>query len=91
MSKYINFADQGILPGKKTRVWYVMENANEEFLGAIRWFSHWRKYCFYPSAGIIFEEVCLHDIAEFIKAKTCEHKERRNERQGQKRSAIRKA
>jgi hypothetical protein len=43
-------------------------------LGTIRWFSAWRKYCFYPSNLTIFEQDCLRQIADWIEKLTSDHK-----------------
>lgn len=39
-------------------------------LGEIRWYSHWRKYTFFPSPGTTFDSKCLIDIAAHCEALT---------------------
>ena len=70
---HIQFRYLGPSPSGKTHLWSV---ATEEglSLGTVRWFARWRKYCFYPESGCVFEEVCLRDIAEFVAARTEEHR-----------------
>ncbi len=56
----------------KTHHWNVSgENGN---VGDVMWFGRWRKYVFAPSENCVFEEICLTEIAEFIKSMTAEHK-----------------
>lgn len=37
-----------------------------ESLGLIKWYSPWRRYCFYPSNETIFDSKCLSNINDFI-------------------------
>jgi len=69
--KYIRFVHRAA--GPKTMVWSVMNN-DGEYLGVVRWFGSWRKYAYEPERAV-FEEVCLRDIADFIVARTREHRE----------------
>ncbi|MBZ5700289.1 MAG: hypothetical protein LAN84_00420 [Acidobacteriia bacterium] len=46
-------------------------------LGQIRWYSGWRKYCFFPAAQIVFEQDCLRHIADFIESETAKHRKGR--------------
>lgn len=71
---HIWFAYCGIPEGKKTRVWEVINSNNESFLGNIRWYNHWRKYCFYPEPACVFEEVCMREISQFIVERTKDQK-----------------
>jgi hypothetical protein len=65
--------------GKKTDVWEVWRR-NEASLrltshaGQVRWHSPWRRYCFFPSAGTVWEQDCLRSIAEFIESETAKHR-----------------
>ncbi len=72
--KYISFSlIDGDEPDRKTHIWGVTAKAGG-FLGEVKWFSRWRKYSFYPEPGCVFEEVCLGDIADFLKWATHSHK-----------------
>lgn len=35
-------------------------------LGQIRWFSSWRKFCFYPNMDTIWDNKCLCEVVEFL-------------------------
>ncbi len=72
MAKYINFVL--MKEGAKTNVWHVAAKGLNEKLGEIKWFSHWRKYAFFPSDGTVYEDDCLKDIAEFIEQQMIERK-----------------
>lgn len=67
-------------PAPKTRRWQVTNRATSEALGTISWFGRWRKYAFHPAPGMVFEEVCLRDIAEFCAVRTAEHRAAAKER-----------
>jgi len=73
--KWIKIVEQNVLPDMKTKAWGVFTNdAIADCLGMIRWYSKWRKYCFFPSDDTVFEQECLRDIASFIEEKTKDHK-----------------
>jgi len=57
----------------KTLVWNVEALADGAKLGEVKWFGRWRKYAFFPIDSI-FEQVCLREVADFIEAKTKEHR-----------------
>jgi len=71
--KWINFNLMRRSPSGKTKVWIVATKEGER-LGEIRWYGGWRSYVFHPSEATIFEKDCLRNIADFIQAKTAEHK-----------------
>ena len=50
--------------GRVTNIYTVRSNDGTK-LGEVRWFSRWRKYCFFPSPETVYEEICLGDISEF--------------------------
>jgi len=63
--KYIEFKEIPN-PGKKTRI-FRCTNRLDDVLGDVRWYSHWRQYCFEPeSSMLIFAKSCLDDISDFI-------------------------
>lgn len=59
---------------RKTHIWQVTAKKDNSLLGALKWFSRWRKYAFFPEPDCVFEEVCLGDIAEFLKWATHTHR-----------------
>jgi hypothetical protein len=59
--------------GLKTRRWAVLTQEGAP-LGAVRWFSRWRCYAFYPEPGTIYERQCLRDLADFCEEQTQMHR-----------------
>ena len=57
----------------KTRIWSVDSNMTP--LGQIRWYSNWRRYCFFPSNATLFDRNCLEQIIAFIDEQMRLHKE----------------
>ena len=51
----------------KTNIFRVYSKMGD-FLGQIRWFGRWRKYCFSTNAGqtVYFDKDCLKDITHFL-------------------------
>lgn len=76
---YVLIRNFGKLDGKKTNtygVWSKNDTYQEHPLGAIKWFSAWRKYAFNTMGPhVILEEVCMRDISQFIVEETKAHKE----------------
>ncbi len=48
----------------KTFIWNILNG--QVWLGEVRWYAPWRRYCFYPKAGTIFDASCLREIVWFI-------------------------
>ena len=71
---YIQFEE--ILPvSTKTKQWVVLSASSRQSLGEVRWYSPWRRYCFYATmTGAIFDKECLTDIGAFIQARMQERK-----------------
>lgn len=80
---HILFRDIGTSKSGLTRVFAVMtQDQPAMVLGHVRWFARWRKYWFEPLAGTGYEETCLQDIADFVKAKTKAHRAEKHATQG---------
>ena len=63
-NKYISFK---LLENKpKTLVYAVINNKLGNILGIIKWYSSWRKYCFFPEENTLYDVICLGDIKDFI-------------------------
>lgn len=75
-SKWITFTLAGNNP--KTKIFTVMAKEGG-FLGTVKWYAPWRKYCFVPADYTVFEQDCLRDIADFIERETAEHKRKAKE------------
>lgn len=71
-TQYLRFAP--IRFTGKTFVWDVSPTSGGTHLGEIRWFSAWRKYCFFPTGGMVFDASCLRDITNFIDVATEQRK-----------------
>lgn len=70
--KHIDF-HQTPNPGRKTKAWTIKTKEGQA-LGTVRWYSHWRRYCFMPLPHTVFEEQCLTDIIDFMKDQTNRHR-----------------
>jgi hypothetical protein len=75
-SSHLHFRDDGpVSPGAKTRQFSVFSSATRTLLGYVKWFPHWRKYCFYP-LNSLFDDNCLEQVSHFMKEATAVHKSR---------------
>lgn len=65
--EYIKFVKQHT-PRRKTGM-YVCKTKDNFRLGIVKWYSPWRRYCYFPTAcgNSIYSEGCLKDIIDFIK------------------------
>jgi hypothetical protein len=75
MAKWIEFrlVEQKAGDKRTTKSWEVVSKQQQKVIGWISWFSGWRKYCFFPDAATVFEQVCLRDIADFCERETKAH------------------
>lgn len=75
---FIEFRFSELSPSGKTKVFYAISREGGNLLGRVAWLPRWRKYGFIcktqPDEELHFEEVCLQEIAEFIKTLTKSHK-----------------
>lgn len=64
--KYIKFKEVG--DTGKTKIFDVIPTEDTTYtLGQVKWYSPWRKYCYFPYINTIYCPVCLGDIINFIK------------------------
>ena len=66
-------------PKRKTEQWIVISNsAIGVLLGEVSWYGPWRKYSFFPNRDLhlVFEQVCLRDIADFCERETKNYRAR---------------
>ena len=70
---YVSFEDQprAIAP-RKTDAW-VCKSKTGTVLGGVKWWTHWRRYCFFPANEMLFDANCLWDIADFCATATSDH------------------
>lgn len=61
---------------KITKEFTVLSPDGIFILGKVAWFTHWRRYCFWPvHHNVLFDANCLWDIADFCARMTTEQKE----------------
>lgn len=58
----------------KTDTWEVWSLDEANHLGQVRWYSPWRKYCFFPGHDTVWEQDCLRFVAEFVESETEKHR-----------------
>ena len=58
---------------KITKTWEAHANGN--VLGVVKWWAHWRRYCFFPADSTLYDANCLWGIADFCARMTTEQKE----------------
>ena len=79
MTEYIEFKLVKKLP--KTDVYVVITKDFGLNLGYIKWYGGFRKYCFFPESGTVFDSKCLITIIDFIEKLT---KKRKKQKVGKK-------
>lgn len=73
---WIRFNYFGTSDTGKTAIWQVVSrSAIGVLLGEVKWYGPWRKYSFFPNRNcdLVFEQVCLRDIADFCLTMTNQH------------------
>lgn len=70
MLRFAQYAEAG----RKTASWGVSSTGLVP-LGHVRWFSQWRRYCFFPlDQHLVFDAECLRELAEFLQSQTAAYK-----------------
>lgn len=52
---------------KKTREFACRNIKSNDLLGIVKWYSGWRRYCYFPTCKAVYSAGCLKDITDFIK------------------------
>ena len=63
---------------RRTKIWNCHSINGGTHLGVVKWWSHWRRYCFFPESRTIYDANCLWDIADHCALMTKEQKESRH-------------
>lgn len=64
MSEFLRFESQSSESGLTQIV--EVYNSHLTRLGQIRWFSPWRRYCFYPYPNSIYDAKCMGELISKI-------------------------
>jgi hypothetical protein len=70
----LDFEMIGTTKSGLTKIWDVKSGV---LLGQVKWFANWRRYCFYPAGGTLYDAVCLRQIAGFCADQTEKRKAER--------------
>jgi hypothetical protein len=54
------------IEGRKTPIYHIETIDGTIYLGRIKWFPAWRKYCFFPEEDTIWDVKCLEEINKAI-------------------------
>src|SRR5579864_4773974 len=63
---YLKFEPYGPSPSGKTGRWGVL-NLSGAVLGAIYWYSRWRRYVFQSESNVLCDAECPYQIQEYLK------------------------
>lgn len=72
---WIDFTETPLSKGA-TKTFNIVAKENGAILGHIKWYSAWRKYCFWsiPGSVTVFETDCLTAIISFLNGLNVAHK-----------------
>ena len=71
---YLRFVPSVPSTSGLTKSWSVSSNDQSNYLGTIRWYAQWRRYCFFPKSDTVFDQGCLGELANFCRKETQAHK-----------------
>ena len=63
--KFIAF-EEVYQPNRKTKTYFCMNKRSSTVLGVVKWYGHWRQYCYFSEPNIVYSADCLADIQHFI-------------------------
>jgi hypothetical protein len=61
--------------GRRKTPTFEVYGANQARLGEIRWYAPWRRFCYYPIIGTLYDAHCLTALAERCASETKAHRE----------------
>ena len=64
--KFIEIADSGRTKKYEVRTIHIPLEHPDSLLGHIAWYGSWRKYCFFPEGGTVFDDRCHKQIDMFM-------------------------
>jgi hypothetical protein len=73
---FLMFTELEPMPlSSKTKRWTVHSKMDTSWLGTVKWYSPWRKYCFFQNdQDCVFDPGCLREIADFMAKETVAHR-----------------
>lgn len=70
LGNYVKFALHHKEANRKTDIWTVQSRVGEMTLGQVRYYPAWRRFCFFPGPGTLFDAGCLKEIEKFCEDQT---------------------
>ncbi len=70
--KYIRFEHCGKTPSGKADIYSCVNQSSGVKIGEVRWYSHWRRYCYLPNSETVYSAGCLNDLVLFICGLMCD-------------------
>jgi hypothetical protein len=65
-NEYLIFKEESSKSGV-TKVIGIYAKLSNILLGQIKWYGPWRRYAFFPDAGMVFDNNCLNAVIDEIK------------------------
>jgi hypothetical protein len=72
--EHIRFVEHRRFRARLTKSWDVVNWDSQHDLGEVKWYAQWRRYCFFPDQGTIYDGSCLLAISEFCHNQTLARK-----------------
>ncbi len=76
MKEYVHLSfkeDHSGEASRKTKIWNCWAKTGPK-LGIVKWWTGWRRYCFFPEPNMLFDADCLYELHEFCAKRTTEQK-----------------
>ena len=77
---HVQFIERDTEAKRITKVVGCFATNSTTLLGIVKWWAHWRRYCFFPERYMLFDCNCLWDIADFVAGQTTAQKEIQKQR-----------
>lgn len=75
---FVDLVYRGPSPSGKTKVFEL--SCQGQHLGVTKWYAPWRRFCFFPAGGVLFDAGCMQEIAAICIRETDAQKERQQKR-----------
>lgn len=64
-SDYFQIEEETIIK-RKTPIYHIISKHSNTEIGQVKWYGAWRKFCFFPEKGTIWDNKCIKDLLDFI-------------------------
>ena len=76
LGRWVTVKLVGRCPRRKTALYEVITNEDQQIIADIKWYGHWRQYALFPRLDTVWEPTCLAEMATCLTQLTTQHRQK---------------